>query len=170
MQCHKMDKLFLIIAFSGYDTTDNLIINCLIQCIDQDICTVATQGSWNPPECMLLCDTLWHMFQCKQLRKLSNRFSHCESYSFRLELEIAITYVVHMSSFLQFSEIVRNPQSGFAFHSVFDNFDKFVNELYGPGIFNFAHGFLFQGLESDEVSDTKIDKVSRTKARVSLMM
>ena len=107
----------------------------------------------------------WDMFRSKQLITLLNRFGHCENYSFGLELETAIANAVQVSSSVLSPEIVRNPQSGFVFHSEFDNFDKFVNELYGPEIVNFAHGIMLQDLESDEVSDTKIDEVPMSRRR-----
>ena len=62
-------------------------------------------------------------------------------------------------------EIVQNPQSSFVFLSKFDSFDRFVNGLYGPGIFNFAHGIMLQDLECDQFSDTNINEVTRTKVR-----
>lgn len=40
-----------------------------------------------------------------------------------------------------------------------------MNELFDPGIFNFACGIMLQNLECDEVSHTKINEVTRTKAR-----
>ena len=68
-------------------------------------------------------------------------------------------------SSLLLPNIVQNPQSRFVFHSNFDSFDKFVNELHNPGIFDFAYGIMLQYLGCYEVSDTKIKETTWTKAR-----
>ena len=42
--------------------------------------------------------------------------------------------------------IIRNPSGQSLFHSDFDNFDKFVNELTGSGSVHTAHGIMLQEL------------------------
>ena len=110
------------------------------------------------------------MFRSKQLITLLNRFGHSENYSFGLQLETSIANAEQVLSFISPPEIVRNPRSGFVFHSEFDNFDKLVKELYGPGIVNYTHGIKLQGLKSDEVSDTIIEEVPKTREKGTLTM
>ena len=104
-----------------------------------------------------------HMFRSKQLLTLLNRFGHSENYSFGLELETAIANMVQLSPTVLSPEIVCNPEVNYIFHSEFDNFDKLVNELYGAGMVNFAHGIMLQDLDSDEVSQVQAVTVLQTK-------
>jgi hypothetical protein len=52
---------------------------------------------------------------------LSNRLGYSETYSLSLELEISIAIAVETTSTLLSSQIVRNPNIPFIFHSDFDN-------------------------------------------------
>ena len=117
------------------------------------------------PKHILLCMTLRRMFRSKQLLTLLNRFGHSENYTFWLELETAIANSVQLSSTVLSVEIVCNPEVNYIFHSEFDNFNKLVNELYGAGMVNFAHGIMLQDLDSDKVSHVQAVTVPRSKQR-----
>ena len=149
-------KNFLKIVFTGKETydeqKDNSRLNRFILSVGQDICRAATNGLWSLPKHILLCMTLRHMFRSKELITLLNRFGHCENYHFSLELETAIAKSVQLSSSILSPEISRNPTGKFVFHSEFDNFDDFVNDIFGPGIVNTAHGIMLQDLDTNQDS------------------
>ena len=73
-----------------------------------------------------------------------NRFGHCESYSFSLEVETVIAKALKETSSLLSSQIVRNPSIPYVFHPDFDNFDQFVNDLSGAGSVHTANGIMLQ--------------------------
>ena len=81
---------------SGLSTQKNRIVSS----IGQDICRSITNSQWKLPKHILLCMTLRHLFRSKELLTLVNRFGHCESHSFSLELETAIARAVKSSSSL----------------------------------------------------------------------
>ena len=60
-----------------------------------------------------------------------NRFRHSESYSFIVESETAIANQLEKRSSLITNEIVKNPTSLALFHSDFDNFDQYINDVKG---------------------------------------
>ena len=142
---------------------------CLIGSIGQDICRAATRGQWKLPKHIFLCMTLHHLFRSKELTTLMNRFGHCESFS--LEVETAIAKALKETSSLLSSQIVCNPTVPYVFHSDFDNFDQFVNDLSGTGSVHTANGIMLQDLEEvDSPSNAggelpDIPSVERTKQR-----
>ena len=79
------------------------------------------------------------------LRHLNKR-GNSTNYSFVLELETTTAKKIHQSSTLLSPLIIRNPSCQSLFHSDFDNFDKFVNELTGSGSVHTAHGIMLQEL------------------------
>ena len=105
----------------------------LIGSIGQDICRAATRGQWKLPKHIFLCMPLRHLFRSKELTTLMNRFGHCESYSLSLDIETVIAKTLEDTSSLLSSQIVLNPSVPCVFHSDFDNFDQFVNDLSGDG-------------------------------------
>ena len=140
---------FLKIVFGGKTESDSVRVNRMVMSIGQDICRASTSGKWAMPKHILLCMSLRHMFRSKELITLINKFGHCESYSFSLELETAIAKAVQHSASMLPKSIVRQPQGNSVFHSEFDNFDKIVNELYGAGSIHTAHGIMLQETEYD---------------------
>ena len=60
-----------------------------------------------------------------------NRFGHSENYSFIVELETATANQLEKRSSLITNEIVKNPTSLDLFHSDFDNFDQYINDVEG---------------------------------------
>ena len=119
----------------------------LIGSIGQDLCRAATRGQWKLPKHIFLFMTLHHLLRSKELTTLINRFGHCESYSFSLEVETAIAKALEETSSLLSNQIVRNPAVPSVFHSDFDNFDQFVNDLSGAGFVHTANGIMLQDFE-----------------------
>ena len=115
--------------------------------------------------------TLRHLLRSKELTTLINRFGHCESYSFSLEVETAITKALEETLSLLSNQIVRNPAVPSVFHSDSDNFDQFVNDLSGAGSVHTANGIMLQNFEEidspskagGDVPD--IPSIERTKER-----
>ena len=75
-----------------------------------------------------------------------NKLGHSTNYSFVSELKTAIAKRIHQSLTLLSPLIIRNPSCQSLFHSDFDNFDKFLNELTGSGSVHIAHGIMLQEL------------------------
>ena len=124
-------------------------IDRLILSLGQDICRVATNSMWSLSKHILLCMTLRPMYWSKGLLTLLSRFGHCDNHSFGLELETAIAKSFQSSSSLLSPEIIHNPTGKFVFHSEFDNFNKFVNGVFGSGMVNTAHGIILQDIDED---------------------
>ena len=138
----------------------------LIHSIGQDICRIVTNGEWKFPKHILLCMTIRHLFRSKELTTLFNRLGHCESYSFALELETAIATVSQQSSSLLCENIHPEPNGPSVFHSEFDNFDQFVNNLSGHGSIHTAHGIMLQDCLLDQTDrNIRVTTVPKTKQR-----
>ena len=71
-----------------------------------------------------------------------NKLGHAESYSFSLELETALAVALEEASTLLTPQIIKNPTGPSIFHSDFDNFDQFVNDLSGSGSIHTTHGIM----------------------------
>ena len=82
---------FLRILISGKaERSESERIVLLVSSIGQDLCQAATKSQWKLPKHILVCMTLRHLFRSAKLSILMNRLGHSESYSFSLELEIAL--------------------------------------------------------------------------------
>ena len=81
---------------------------------------------------------------------MMNKFRHCDSYTFSLELETAIASAVNECSSVLTSDILLNPAAPSVFHSVFDNFDVFLSTLEGQSSMHSAHGIMMQEVRSGE--------------------
>ena len=101
----------------------------------------STQGT---PFLVIHCSR--HLCRSAEIITLMNKLGHSTNYSFVLEFETAIAKRIHQSSTLLSPLIIRNPCYQSLFHSDFDNFDKFVNELTGSGSVHKAHGIMLQEL------------------------
>ena len=123
----------------------------LVSSLGQDLCRAATKGEWKLPKHILVCMTLRHLFRSAQLSTLMNRLGHAESYSFSLELETALATALEEASSDLTPNIVRNPSGPSIFHSDFDNFDQYVDNLTGSGSVHTAHGIMLQNVQRDEV-------------------
>ena len=63
-------------------------------------------------------------------------------------------------------QIVPNPSGPSLFHSDFDNFDQYVNDLSGSGSVHTAHGIMIQNVQQNQVvSDPFIPSVPKTGKR-----
>ena len=126
---------------------------------------------WKLPKHIFLSVTLRHLYGSKELTTLINRFGHCESYSFSLEVETAIAKALEETSSFLSSQIVRNPAAPSIFHSDFDNFDQYVNDISGTGSVHTANGIMlqdFQDIDSKLAAGgelPEIQEVERTKER-----
>ena len=115
--------------------------------------------------------TLRHLYRSKELTTLIKRFGHCESYSFSLEAETAIAKALEETSSFSSSPIVCNPAAPVIFHSDFDNFGQFVNDIFGAGSVHTANRIMlqdFQDIDSKLAAGgelPEIQEVDRTKER-----
>ena len=165
------DALTKLLSFiiCGKEISSNSHTNRIVQSIAQDICRASTNGTWKLPKHVLLVMCLRHLFRSKSLITLLNRFGHCESYDFSLELETALAEAVESSSPLLSSTIIKNPASNVVFHSEFDNFDKLLNNLTGKDSIHTAHGIMLQELHhpsAEEKNATILKPKVRTKKKV----
>ena len=126
----------------------------LVNSIGQDICRAVTCGKWRLPKHITIGMALRHMFRSADLITILNRLGHCENYSFLLELETALATSVDNTQSIVPPNIIRNPTSPAVFHSDFDNFDAYVNELYGAGSVHRAHGIMMQDLVQGAYENT----------------
>ena len=121
---------------------------------------------WKQPKHILVCLTLRHLFRSERLTTLINKLGHSESYSYSLKLETAIAEVADLSSNLFSDHIVRHPDpSKSVFHSEFDNFDQFINNLSGMGSIHTAHGIMMQEVGGDQGTCPEPTRLQRTGKR-----
>ena len=73
--------------------------------------------------------SLRQLFRSAELVNLMNKLGHVENYSYILEVETAIAQAVQQTSALLPASVVRQPTCPSLFHSDFDNYDEFVNDL-----------------------------------------
>ena len=92
--------------------------------------------------------TVRHLFRSKELMTVLNRFGHSENYSFIVKLGKVIANRLKKRSSLITNEIVKNPTSPVLFHSDFDTFDQYINNVKGPGPIHTVHGIMLQEVES----------------------
>ena len=137
---------FLTILLCGKENSISAKVTRLVSSLVQDICKARTNYQWNQPKHILLGMTLRHLFRSAEIITLMNKLGHSVNYSFVLELETSIMKRIQQSSTLLSPLIIRNPSCRSLFHSDFDNFDKFVNELTGSGSVHTAHGIMLQEL------------------------
>ena len=137
---------FMTSLLSGSPQKKSEKLSRLVLSISQDICRAATGGKWNLPKHILLGMTMRHLFRSAEMTVILNRFGHIPDYCFLLELESALAKSLDESSHLLTDKIVRNPSCRSVFHSDFDNFDQYTNELTGAGSVHRAHGIMMQEL------------------------
>ena len=145
------ELLSYIIFNEGYEHEITSKKSSLISSIGLDICRAAAHGKWKLPKHTSLGMAVRNLFQSKELMTVSNRFVHSENYSFIVELETAIVNQLEKRSSLITNEIVKNPTIPALFHSVFDNFDQYTNDLKGAGSIHTAHGIMLQEAESTNI-------------------
>ena len=157
---------FLSILISGKEAPVSTKNKRLIDSLGQDICRAVTNAEWKLLKHILLCMTLRHLFRSKELITLINRFGHCENHSYSLELETAMAKAVEESSSMLSNQIICHPSGPSVFHSEFDNFDQFVNDLSGKGSVHTAHGIMLQEVTINEVPNpTETQQIPKDKKR-----
>ncbi|MFV0264335.1 MAG: hypothetical protein ACK5JN_18200, partial [Kluyvera sp.] len=77
-----------------------------------------------------------------------NKLGRAESYSFGLELETALATALEEASSLLTAQIIRNPSVPSLFHSDFDNFDQYINDISGSGSGHVTHSIMLQNIPS----------------------
>ena len=101
--------------------------------IGQDICRAVANWEWELPNHVVIGMARRHMFRSAELIAMLNRLGHCENYSFLWELKTNLAVAVFNELSLLPPGVVLNPSCVSLFHSDFDNFDVFINELFGTG-------------------------------------
>ena len=83
--------------------------------------------------------------------------------SFReLLLETVLAEAVEETHTILTPQIIRNPHRPSLFHSDFDNFDQYVNDLSGVGSIDICHEIMLQNISSEPAADESItDNTSR---------
>ena len=82
-----------------------------------------------------------------------NKLGHSESYPFSLELETALAEALEKAHTILTLQIIRSPHCPSFFHSDFDNFDLFVNDLSGAGLIHTSHGIMLQNIPCESTVD-----------------
>ena len=141
---------FLSTIISGLENPKSERVSRLMFSISQDICKAATNGQWDLPKHILLGMTLRHLFRSAELTTILNRLGHVSNYHFLLELETALANQADQSSHLLTNNVVRKPTCQSVFHSDFDNFDQYTNEVTGAGSVHRAHGIMLQELLAED--------------------
>lgn len=172
--CHDLVPIplqnLIKILICGSDHSKSEKTSRLVYSISQDICRAVTNGKWNLPKHILLGMALRHLFRSAELTVILNRFGHIPDYCFLLELESALAKAMDESSHLLTNSIIRNASCKTVFHSDFDNFDQYTNELTGAGSVHRAHGIMLQELlpEANELVGGNIPDIipqKKTKNR-----
>ena len=136
-----------LICGSEHSKSDRVLR--LMYSLSQDICRAVTNGQWNMPKHILLGMALKHLFRNAEVITILNRLGHVTDYCFILELESALAKALDETSHILGHNIVRNPDCKSLFHSDFDNFDQYTNQLTGAGSVHRAHGIMLQELQPE---------------------
>ena len=139
-------RKFLSIAMDKQIISTSDHANRLILSVGQDICRAVTNGEWKLPKHILLCMTLRHLYRSKLLLTLLNRFGHCESNSFAMELESAVDTALEQKSTVLTNQIVKAPYN-VVFHSEWDNFNQHLTGIHGAPFINTAGGIMLQEVQ-----------------------
>ena len=82
-----------------------------------------------------------------------NKLGDSETYSFSLEFETALAEALEEAHTILTLQIIRNFHCSSLFHSDFDNFDQFVNDLSGAGLIHICQGIMLQDIPSEPTAD-----------------
>jgi len=137
-----LERFLTAVLSGGHSPTPKVCR--LVNSIGQDILRAVTRGKWKLPKHVLLGMTLRHLFRSAELIHILNRLGHIENYSFLLELETSLANAIDQTSGLLPPEIIRNPSCAFLFHSDFDNFDEYINDIGGAGSVHRSQGIMLQ--------------------------
>lgn len=138
----------------------------VVQSISQDLCKATTRGQWMMPKHLLLGMTIRHLTGSAEIVTIVNRFGHCASYSYLLELETAMCdSITDRVGILPPSMQVEDSK---VTHFCWDNFDLTEETTTGTGTTHSAHGIIIQEVSINTGSrqpDGGNRSVSRTKKR-----
>ena len=147
---------FLRILISGKtERSESERIELLVLSIGQDLCRAATKGQWKLPKHILVCMILRHLFRSANLSILMSRLGHSESYSFSLELETTLVEALEEVHTIITLQIIRNAYCPSLFHSDFDNFRQFVNDLSGADFIHTCRRIMLQNIPCEPTADEK---------------
>ena len=90
-----------------------------------------------------------------------NCLGHAETCSFSLELETALAHALEEESSVLTTQIIKNPPVPSLFHSDFDNFDLFINDLSGSGSVHTSHGIMLQNIPSVPANSELVSNVTQ---------
>ena len=82
-----------------------------------------------------------------------NKLGHSESNSFSLELETALAETLEEIHTVQTPQIIQNSHRSSLFYCDFDNFDQFVNDLFGADSIHACQGIMLQNIFYEPAAD-----------------
>ena len=112
----------------------------LSEFIAQDICYACTNGKWMLPKHVHLGTSVKHITGSAQSVQILNKFGHCPSNSFLLELETARYDEIQKSKTILPPSIDKSSKG--VLHTVFDNFDLLEETSSGFGTTHSTHGIV----------------------------
>jgi len=132
----------------------------------QDVCRATTKGKWRFPKHVLLATTLRHLYRSKKLIMIINRLGHCESYSFCLDMEIALNASLANDSTHIAPNIVIG-EANSVLHVEWDNLNKMLTNIHGNSIVNSTGGIMIQEVKCEHVthkSQSSTENVQQTNS------
>ena len=144
---------FICLVFSGNEpkVVQNENTKRFVYSVGQDICRVVSLGRWKLAKHVLICTTITHLYRSKQLTNILNRHCHCESYSFRIELETALAKALEETSAYLTPEMVSGDCNK-VFHRELDNLNKILTNVTESNVVNSTAGIMLQEVKSDNGS------------------
>ena len=140
---HEVVRFLGMVTAGTEDTESTEKTKRLVLSIGQDLCRAVTEGKWKLPKHALLCVTVRHLFQSKQLTTILHRLGHSESYDLGLEMETVIAQAQDQVSTFLTPEIVTG-DGNVVFHCEWDNLNKTITNVHGSNIVNSAGGIMVQ--------------------------
>ena len=133
------------------------------------MCRAVTNGEWKLPKHILLGTTIRHLYRCKKLTTILSRLGHCESYSFCLDMEIAMDAGLSEMSCLLTPQIITG-DSNLVFHVEWDNLNRIMTNVHGSNVINSTGGIMIQEVKSgcDSSNQTRKLPSYNRKDRASL--
>ena len=113
----------------GYEHNITLKKSRIISSIGQDNCYAASQTKWKLPKHVGLGMTAKHLFRREELMII-------------VGLKTTVANQLEKRSSLITNEIVTNPTIPALFHSGFNNFDQYINDVKGVGPIHTTHGIM----------------------------
>ena len=101
------------------------------------------RGEWKLSKHILLCTTVRHLYQSKQLTTILSRLGHCETYDFGLELETALAKALDEVSTSSTPQIIMG-EGNKVFHLEWDNMNKITTNIPGSNVVSSTGGIMKQ--------------------------